>query len=261
MDLDEKIDDKANRKTGIYDFSLPILNLDEEEINNNSSENSNDDSYKSSPNISDEKSQGSRYVKKKNNSKDINSLVDDLNVQMQVATFWKEKFMDEFNKYNSEFPFFLLDIEKYLDPLTTKFKDVTSDSSDESESLPCQFSELDIDHFLNIWDTCKYHIQYGAPNYVFHLSTEILNNAWNSTRKDLLSVKNVSLLVDMFEHCVVAACTYQSVNELGYMKKFFAKAIDLLQLLFFYKEAQNDREYAQKLTFYHWSCLSSHIYA
>lgn len=86
-----------------------------------------------------------------------------------------------------------------------------------------------------------------VPDYTVTFRSEVCLEVWNSTKADRDEVSEATTLTELFEHSVVAAHGFRLVAIPDIMHRFAKKAEDLLQLLFFQREAQCHPELAQKL--------------
>lgn len=106
---------------------------------------------------------------------------------------------------------------------------------------------LTVDRLTSMFGLFSGHIQPLVPDYIVNFSPELCLEVWNSTKVERDEIKDSSHLTDMFEHSVTAAHGFRLAMEPDIMHRFAKKAEDLLQLLFFQREAQCHPELAQKL--------------
>jgi hypothetical protein len=246
-----------------------------------------------------------------------NKLMVDLEVQKQIAEYWREQFMTAMRKHGkdgNEFveehglhpPFGSSDIERagasngLVSSMNGPSTDLSSSStspvplhafkgensphsppSDSMDLVPSSSSIsssqvmsveassgnrngsgavyvphishrdpkpiLSIDQLTSMYGLFSSHIQPLVPDYVVSFSPELCLEVWNSTKAERDEVKDSAHLTDMFEHSVVAAHGFRLATEPETMHRFAKKSEDLLQLLFFQREAQCHPELAQKL--------------
>lgn len=233
-----------------------------------------------------------------------NKLMVDLEVQKQIAEYWREQFMTAMRKHGkdgNEFveehglhpPSALSEIERSstsnsfhspasaaqtpggsmeetsptesgASPFNLRYGGLSTNTSSGSshamsvdgpagsayvphittrESKPT----LTIDELNSMFGLFSSQIQPLVPDYVVTFRAEVSLEVWNSTKADRDEVREAAALTDLFEHSVVSAHGFRLAAMPDVMHRFAKKAEDLLQLLFFQREAQCHPELAQKL--------------
>lgn len=106
---------------------------------------------------------------------------------------------------------------------------------------------LTLERLTSMFTLFSGHILPLVPDYTISFIPELCLEVWNSTKTERDEIKDSVRLTDMFEHSVAAAHGFRLAMEPDIMHRFAKKAEDLLQLLFFQREAQCHPELAQKL--------------
>lgn len=240
-----------------------------------------------------------------------NKLMVDLEVQKQIAEYWREQFMTAMRKHGkdgNEFveehglhpPNAVTDLERngssngfvspggsaggaggasmdesvassessmvpygrYTNSPSTLMMNVDSGgasmaagSATNSSAVPYvpQITNRDpkptltIEQLNNMYVLFANQVQPLAPDYQVNFRAEVCLEVWNSTKAERDEMKEATALTEMFEHSVVAAHGFRLVAAPDVMHRFAKKAEDLLQLLFFQREAQCHPELAQRL--------------
>ena len=231
-----------------------------------------------------------------------NKLMVDLEVQKQIAEYWREQFMTAMRKHGkdgNEFveehglhpPSSLQDIERtgtsnsFLTPSSAtqtpggSMDETPSGSNGDSSAPSFRYGgsggaltassshamsvdnvqyvphitqrdpkpSLNIEQLNQMFTLFSSQIQPLVPDYVVTFRAEVCLEVWNSTKAERDEVRDAPILTDLFEHAVVAAHGFRLAAQPDVMHRFAKKAEDLLQLLFFQREAQCHPELAQKL--------------
>ena len=235
-----------------------------------------------------------------------NKLMVDLEVQKQIAEYWREQFMTAMRKHGkdgTEFveehglhpPVGAMDLERTTasDGISTP-SSMTSTPNNQLQLMKAENSmlnfpsphssssltqtvgtsssmtidqtpssspspyipqvtqrdpkpELTIEQLSNMFTLFSCHVQPLVPDYVIVFSAESCLEVWNSTKAERDEIMDRAHLTDLFEHAVTAAHGFRLAANPDVMHRFAKKAEDLLQLLFFQREAQCHSELAQRL--------------
>lgn len=198
-----------------------------------------------------------------------NKLMVDLEVQKQIAEYWKEQFLTAISKhqgkdhlniaYDIEDPSFTSsDYETSSDALKPSNSGMNITMGDNinvdgmgfelniTNETPPEYtmSKTKLTNAFNLFIDC---IQPIVPDYVFYPNIELGLVAWSSSQSDAEMTDDNHLLSALFEHSVAASFGFQLQLDAEAMNKYSKKAEDYLQLLFFQKEAQCDPQLSQKL--------------
>lgn len=211
-----------------------------------------------------------------------NKLMVDLEVQKQIAEYWKDQFMNTLSKHGNEvcldsgISFDLDNDDDYVtsteleksndnhsfnsrdnDPIDLTLESVLSEESihmDFNESIPNTYIEsyqqeyvMNESRMIYALNEFSQLLSSYAPEYEFIPSPAIAMEVWNSTKADREAIEDYEKLVSMLEHSIGASFGFQILSDPESMRRFSKKTEDILHILFFQKEVQCIAEFAPKL--------------
>lgn len=211
-----------------------------------------------------------------------NRLMIDLEVQKQIAEYWKDQFMNALSKHgndielDSNINFDIDNEEDFITSTEIKKPNVNNLFNNGETHNPMQFNvdsvldveNMDFNESISNTYTGSYPPQMTlvneslisnalneycetvsvlTPEYEFFPLPEVAMHVWTSTKNERESIDDYATLISMLEHSIAASYGFQILLEPEIMRRFSKKTEDLLHILFFQKEVQCHSEFAQKL--------------